>query len=101
MKIICFEENCIYGIEITSYLKKVFPGLVKAYIKCFADNKQEAKRLLENHYGQERYIKRAKKNKRLDFDYDSILLIFNNGKKVEIGISEWGWLNISDNENKE
>lgn len=28
MKIICFEENHIYGIEITSYLKKVFPGLV-------------------------------------------------------------------------
>ena len=24
-----------------------------------------------------------------------------NGKKVDIGISEWGWLNISDNENKE
>lgn len=100
MKIICFEENAIYGIEITSYLKKVFPGLIKAYIKCAADNKQEAKEIIEEKYGA-KVEKKAKKEKTFNFDYDNILLVFNNGKSVEIGISEWGWFSISDNENKE
>lgn len=87
MNIVCFEELDTYGLDITKELKKIFPGLVGAYIKNCGDSKKEAKKHVKSYYAEQ--LETFDKNKKisekcLSFFCDTLLLVFDNKKAIEI-----------------
>ena len=81
-----YEE---YAYDITSYMKKIFIGVKKAYLCFYADNIKQA-RYIAKEYWDEKDIK----NKNFEADSDTIILELENGNIIKLWNSEWGGVSV-------